>query len=207
MRIDISPLPGAQGAGDRAEAARNAEGHRREGARRDQAVGQRRATNPAHFRVSSPSREGRHKSAKACTQMLHAVGQSRCHIVPSPLWGGTGEGYNTHCLCLVSPIQQCRQPTIAEVRGQRPSLRSLRCFKLRSPPLSLVPPPQGGGNRGARTFATRARCPRIDFRRFLFPWHFREHDGIAASNFAAERYAQPIHALATVGRFIRQPRN
>src|SRR5258705_13710965 len=79
----------------------------------------------------------------------------QCHIVPSPpRGGGTGRGVE-HALL----FDTC-DPTNAASNSSRVCRRGeprARCFV---PPPSLSLPHKGGGNRGARTFATRAMCPR-----------------------------------------------
>jgi hypothetical protein len=83
----------------------------------------------------------------------------RCPNVPSPLVGeGQGEGYNTHCLFFVSAVQQVRLAVVLQYAHEITiALGALL------PPLSLSLPHKGGGNRGARTFATHAMRLWADF--------------------------------------------
>jgi hypothetical protein len=83
----------------------------------------------------------------------------QCPSVPSPLVGeGQGEGYNTHSICFASLDRQT-QPTLVPESADGTSFT----LSTLSPPLSLSLPHKGGGNRGARTFATYATCLWADF--------------------------------------------
>src|SRR6266702_3164014 len=93
-------------------------------------------------------------TSRAYARMLACDWAELCHSVPSPLVGeGQGEGYNTHCLCFVSAVQQMR-PAVALESTHETGL----ALNAPSPPLSLSLPHKGGGNRAARTFATHAMC-------------------------------------------------
>src|SRR5215470_11914159 len=111
----------------------------------------RRATLSVH----SPA------SARSCThlrtntRMLPGGWAEQCHSVPSPLVGeGQGEGYNsaTSGSRLRSYKSRQMQPAVA--------LASEVALGALSPPLSLSLPHKGGGNRGARIFATHTMCLR-----------------------------------------------
>src|SRR6266478_5743265 len=84
----------------------------------------------------------------------------QCHSVPSPLVGeGQGEGWRqTPSARLVSSTDSQRWP--AAFIGSQHGTDAVRVV-----PLSLSLPHKGGGNRGVRTFATQAMCPRMDFQR------------------------------------------
>src|SRR5919198_3785710 len=84
----------------------------------------------------------------------------QCHSVPSPLVGeGQGEGYNTHGICFMLWPINAASHRLRVCGGDEPRAQ------CSSPPLSLSLPHKGGGNRGARTFATHAMCPRTNFQR------------------------------------------
>src|SRR5215467_2742995 len=73
-----------------------------------------------------------------------------------PCGGGTGRGYNMHCLCFASlwPNKMqasCRSRVL--LCGTNFALFALGAL---SPPLSLSLPRKGGGNRVACTFVTHA---------------------------------------------------
>ena len=80
------------------------------------------------------------------------------HSVPSPHAGeGQGGGYNTHCICFVSEIQQIQASVVLK------ALHETRFqFCALSPPPSLSLPRMGGGNRVARILANQTTCLRMD---------------------------------------------
>src|SRR6266850_3906419 len=80
----------------------------------------------------------------------------QCHRVPSPLVGeGQGEGFNTNCLRFIPVIRQMQPAVVLELVYEPRA----RCFVATPLP---VPPPQGGRDREARTFAAHATCVRAD---------------------------------------------
>jgi len=83
----------------------------------------------------------------------------RCHTVPSPLVGeGRGEGYNLHCIASYLMTNKSSQLSTLSLRATA----SYPVSALSLPP-SLSLPHKGGGNRGARIFATHAMCLWADF--------------------------------------------
>src|SRR5438132_725308 len=86
--------------------------------------------------------------------MLPGVGQSSATAFPPPLWGRDRERGRIITASVLYFEVQHMQPAAVLGFVHGPTL----CASL--PPLSLSLPHKGGGNRGARTFATHAMCPR-----------------------------------------------
>jgi hypothetical protein len=114
-------------------------------------------TNPAAV-VPAKAVEDAHVSTNAGLQLGRAVPQ-RSLPPCAPLWGRDRERGTTALRLFMARPSKCCQPSLSTL-CRRQSSRSV----LHRPPLSLSLPHKGGGNRGARAFATHAMCVR-DFQR------------------------------------------
>jgi hypothetical protein len=78
-------------------------------------------------------------------------------------------------------------------------------FGAPSPPLSLSLPHKGGGNRGARTFATHAVHSRIASRDVFMPWRLRRDDNENQSYVFAVRCKYASAARSRRGSSAQKP--